>query len=248
MKREIVNIVSIAIGIAGFLSAAVSGWYLYKTEAAVTEAALSLAGAEIERCIAGNGDSSHIQNYLAFADLNEASKEKLLIALTARPGELQSIAAKLRDFSYSREALQTFGGGYRQVKRRGRRPARIEADMEDARVLEAEKLLRTLFDSGVRFKELDGDGIVYLKRYYCANVCLDVCMNGTIRYLCYLDGTGTDDRFFEYFFKQGCYQIEEKETVGAISCRVVVSDTHRAILYIDTNSGHTVAANIAPVF
>lgn len=76
MKREIVNIVSIAIGIAGFLSAAVSGWYLYKTEAAVTEAALSLAGAEIERCIAGNGDSSHIQNYLAFADLNEASKEK----------------------------------------------------------------------------------------------------------------------------------------------------------------------------
>lgn len=106
MKREIVNIVSIAIGIAGFLSAAVSGWYLYKTEAAVTEAALSLAGAEIERCIAGNGDSSHIQNYLAFADLNEASKEKLLIALTARPGELQSIAAKLRDFSYSREALK----------------------------------------------------------------------------------------------------------------------------------------------
>lgn len=247
MKRGIVNMISVAIGIAGFLSAAVSGWYLYKTEAAVTEAALSLAGAEIERCIEEKCDGSHVKNYLAFADLNEASKEKLLLALSGHRSGLQSIAAQLSNFSYSREALKQLEMNIDALGASAAGPARLDADMEDARISEAKKLLSALFGSKVNFKEQDGDGILFLKRYYCANICLDVCMNGTLRYLCYLDSAENGDRFFEYYFKPGHYRIEEKKRVGMFECSMIVSDTHRAVLYIDAESGHTVAAKIETV-
>ncbi len=71
----------------------------------------------------------------------------------------------------------------------------------------AEELLRALYGRRVTFRCETGDGTVFSTRYYCSNVCMDACADGSVRYLCDIRAVGGEDPLLQWLFGQEKVQL-----------------------------------------
>lgn len=106
------------------------------------------------------------------------------------------------------------------------------------------ELIKALELDHISLKEEDGDGTVYKKRYYCANVCIDLLSDGAIRYLSDVNDADGDDRFLKWLYKGGSAKIlSESEFYGFI-LRNVKNGAVNSEVCIERKSGRVVAARI----
>lgn len=107
----------------------------------------------------------------------------------------------------------------------------------------AEKLIKDVY-SGIKFTKTEGNGENFILRYYCSNVCIDVCKDGVIRYLCDITANSETDLFGEWLFKDEHAKIVEQSKENGAICRKIEGDNIFATLYINPENIRVFAAKI----
>ena len=80
----------------------------------------------------------------------------------------------------------------------------------------AERLIKEVY-RGVHFEKQDGNGKNFLIRYYCSNLCIDVCENGRIKYISDIKAHSSKDIFYEWLFEdEKAKTIQETEDGGIV--------------------------------
>ncbi len=106
-----------------------------------------------------------------------------------------------------------------------------------------EAFIKELYKNGVTFTELNGDGTVYKKRYYCSNVCIDLLNDGSIRYLSDENDADNEDKFLKWLYKDKVEIVAEEEFYGFLYRRVK-SSMLKCEMCISRSDGRVVAARI----
>ncbi len=111
-----------------------------------------------------------------------------------------------------------------------------------------EDLVDTLINDvygGVEFKKIEGFKNNFEKRYFCSNLCIDVCKDGTVRYLCDITANSNEDLFLRWLYeKEKAKVIEEREENGAIYKKIVGASI-LAELYVNPQNDRVFAAIIS---
>lgn len=108
----------------------------------------------------------------------------------------------------------------------------------------AEELMKKLYGRGVVFQTAEGDGTVYVKRYYCSNVCIDICADGSIRYLSDVNDADGEDEFLLWLQKGEEIEIISEGEIYGYILRHVKCGGMSAEVCIEKQSGRAVAARI----
>lgn len=108
----------------------------------------------------------------------------------------------------------------------------------------AKELINELYKNGVNFIEERGDGTVYVKRYYCSNVCIDVLSDGSIRYLSDVNDADKEDKFLKWLYKGGGAEIVYESEVYGFLIRRVENKGITCSLCIEKADGRVVVARI----
>ena len=106
------------------------------------------------------------------------------------------------------------------------------------------ELVKELELDRIQFKEEDGDGTVYDKRYYCSNVCIDLLKDGSIRYLSDVNDADGEDRFLKWLYKGKNVEIVSESEFYGFILRRVKSGGINCQLCIEKAGGRVVAARI----
>lgn len=122
-------------------------------------------------------------------------------------------------------------------------PAMSRRNLSDAEE-RAENFIKDLYKNRVSFKTDTGDGTVYLKRYYCSNICIDVLEDGSLRYLSDVNDADNKDVFLTWLYSFDKVEIiSESEFYGFIK-RKVKSKGMVCDICIDKKDGRVVTARI----
>ncbi len=108
----------------------------------------------------------------------------------------------------------------------------------------ANELIKELYKNGVNFIEERGDGTVYVKRYYCSNICVDVLSDGSIRYLSDENDADNEDKFLKWLNKGGGAKIVYESEFYGFLVRKVKNNGITCNLCIEKADGRVVAARI----
>ena len=108
----------------------------------------------------------------------------------------------------------------------------------------AERLIRELYGSGVVFHREFGDGINFSSRYYCANICVDVCTDGSVRYLCDVKSAGGEDKFLQWLLTQKNGTVIRKEVQDTVEYQYFRSADCTAEICSNLQTGRAFAAKI----
>ena len=108
----------------------------------------------------------------------------------------------------------------------------------------AKELIKELYKNGVPLKEDEGDGTVYVKRYYCSNVCIDIMSDGNLRYLTDVNDADGEDKFLIWLNKKAAVEIISNTEVYGFILRRVKSGIISCDMCIEKDGGRVVAARI----
>ena len=108
----------------------------------------------------------------------------------------------------------------------------------------AEEIMKLLYKNGVVFKEDVGDGTVYLKRYYCSNVCIDVLSDGGIRYLSDVNDADGEDGFLKWVNSRDNFRIVSESEIYGFLIRRITASGIKCKICIEKDGGRVVAARI----
>ena len=108
----------------------------------------------------------------------------------------------------------------------------------------AEKLIHDLYGNRVVFQKEYGDGINYSARYYCANICVDACADGSVRYLCDIRESGGEDILMRWLSSQKDAVFLRTEAVGLTEYRYFQSVRCSAEICLHMQTGRIFAAKI----
>ena len=203
----------------------------------VTENALSLAAMVLKDNMCDCKKSEIVKNLLSFTKLSDECKNGIVQTVETDGEGLEDLIQMLEYFEYNRKnisALEDFfktGDAEQTIK--------ITARMTTEDL--AKKLIKDVY-FGVTFEEQSGNG--YLKRYFCSNICIDVCENGKIRYLCDVAANSKEDLFMEWLHKnQTVITVERTEKNGVIYEKID-GECMKGDLYINPENNRVIAAEI----
>lgn len=200
----------------------------------VTEVALSFCAEELEKA-PETRSTEHLRNYLAFADLPETVKQTLLTAVTVP----QDLLEKMRYFSFDDDEMRTL---CKEIE--GLRDQTVAAfRLSDAAAYDytgGEKMIRSLFGS-VALTETKIEGG---KRYACGNICIDLCENDSVRFLCDIRSGGDGERILRYFFKNAPFTVTHSEILCGTEIQTITGDACTAEVCRDPGSGKIFAGVI----
>ena len=108
----------------------------------------------------------------------------------------------------------------------------------------AEELLHALYGKRVAFRREIGDGTNFTTRYYCSNVCIDACADGSVRYLCDIRSAGGEDPLLAWLFGQEEVQLIRSNKQYGMECREIQSEKCFAEICVNLQTGRVFAAKI----
>lgn len=108
----------------------------------------------------------------------------------------------------------------------------------------AEALIHALYGSRVTFRKERGDSTNFTTRYYCSNVCIDACADGSVRYLCDIRSAGGEDPLLMWLFEQDEIQTLYSQMSEGIEFREVQSNACIAEICVNRQTGRVFAAKI----
>lgn len=237
-KRRLRILFTAFIGAVG-IGAYIGLWHYH---AAVTEAAFSLCAGVLKRNETSVEKSEKVKDFLVFTRMSEARKQKLLAAILREDDALLEIAEKMEYFSYSNSTLLEIFHDIDDLENDSVAVFRISKaeTAED----NAKELIRKLFGRRVTFQSEDGDGTNILKRYYCANICVDACADGSVRYLSDIRAAGGEDPLIALLFSTVDTEVLRSEEICGVIYQSMRSKEARADLCIHLQTGRVFAAKI----
>ena len=108
----------------------------------------------------------------------------------------------------------------------------------------AEKLLKEIYGNRVTFRRVHGDDTTFRTRYYCSNICVDACADGSVRYLCDIRSAGSEDPLLKWLCDGVDTAVMRSETQNGIEYRKVQNKRCTAELSILQQTGRVFAAKI----
>ena len=108
----------------------------------------------------------------------------------------------------------------------------------------AEELLQALYGKRVTFRREIGDGTNFTTRYYCSNVCIDACADGSVRYLCDIRSAGGEDPLLAWLFGQDEVQLIRSNRQYGMEYREISSVKCFAEICVNLQTGRVFAAKI----
>lgn len=108
----------------------------------------------------------------------------------------------------------------------------------------AQELLRALYGNRVTFRSVAGDGSDFLMRYYCSNVCIDACADGSVRYLCDIRAAQGEDPLLAWLFGQEAVVLLHSEAQFGMEYRKMQSANCSAEVCLNLQTGRVFAAKI----
>lgn len=236
IKIFMVSLLSVCVAV---MIASYSRLFLYKSS--VNESALSLCANIYRENISPEEKAKYVSYFLSFSDLPQAEREKMILAVKYDSAGTSKIIEKLEYFEYSRKNIKNLCDEINKLQ-----PAKdtfsITKNMSSEEL--AEILLNDLFGTVSIFKTVNGAGTDFIKRYYCSNVCIDICKEGKIRYLCDISGEKGEDMFLKWLKKDREVIFEDVISYGKFICQEIESEGFRGKICIDGESGHVFAAEI----
>ncbi|MBQ4599194.1 MAG: hypothetical protein IJB19_04725 [Clostridia bacterium] len=108
----------------------------------------------------------------------------------------------------------------------------------------AEELLRALYGKRVVFRREIGSGTDFTTRYYCSNVCIDACADGSVRYLCDIRSAGGADPLLTWLFGQEKVQLVRSSRQYGMEYREMQSAKCFAEICVNLQTERVFAAKI----
>ncbi len=108
----------------------------------------------------------------------------------------------------------------------------------------AEKLIKEIYGNRVTFRTAYGDDTTFRTRYYCSNICVDACADGSVRYLCDIRAKGGEDPLLSWLCKHEDTEVLYSETQNGVEYRKVQNARCTAELSILQQTGRVFAAKI----
>ena len=207
------------------------------TQKRVTENALSLVVMVLKDDAYVGIKTEIIKNLLSFAKLSDECKKGIVQTVYSKGEGLEELIRMLEYFEYNGkniselEDLVITSGAKQAVKITNRMTA------EDL----AKKLIKDVY-RGVTFEEQSGNG--YLKRYFCSNLCIDVCENGKIRYLCDVTANSKEDLFIKWLHKNERIITVERIEKNGVIYEKFDGESLKGDLYINPENNRVIAAEI----
>lgn len=108
----------------------------------------------------------------------------------------------------------------------------------------AEELLHALYGRRITFRSEVGDGTNFTTRYYCSNVCIDACADGSVRYLCDIRSAGGEDPLLKWLFGQDDVKLIRSDRQYGMEYRDIKSEKCFAEICVNLQTGRVFAAKI----
>ena len=187
MKTKIHFIAYILVSI---LVAAVSYLSLWNYRASVIEATLSVCGKTMLSDITPKERSNKVKDFLVLIPISEEEKLTLTSAIAIDTPAVRSLAEKMLYFSYTPKKLFALREEIRALS--GAVPTVSMGTSENV-TEKARTLVQKLYGRRVPFQTASGNGSDFYIRFYCSNICIDACVDGSIRYTADIKGESGRD-------------------------------------------------------
>lgn len=196
------------ITVVSAIIAIISLFKLNEYKSNITEASFSLCGTVLISDLSSEEKAEIVKNYLTFSDLKDAYKEKLVI-IVSQDMATEEFSTKLLEFEYSKENIKKIEN---EIESLSALP--VVKVIDDITSEELAKLLiKKVFNGTSKFNVEIGNGINYIRRYYCDNVIIDVCNDEKVRYLSSIEPNGEEDIFMKWLIEEEKATLVSKETV-----------------------------------
>lgn len=208
---------------------------------AVNEAAMTLCYNAFKIDSTPEENADIINSYLTFINFPHSVKVKLIDLIKSNPKEAEKILKEFENFEYNNANLLSL---YKKIENAQltQEVFKITKNMSSEEL--AVIMLKDLFNENSTFKEVRGDGESFIKRYYCSNVCIDVCENGKIRYLCDIKGENEEDLFLRWLSKGHDIEITNRTKKQGTEYWEIKSAGFIGKLCINSKTNHVFAAEI----
>ena len=98
---------------------------------------------------------------------------------------------------------------------------------------------------GVEFEKVNGVGRNFEERYYCSNLCIDVCKGGVVKYLCDITATSNEDLFSKWLFEEENVRVIKQEEENGAIFQELDGNSITATVYINPENKRIFAAIIS---
>lgn len=227
--------VSIVLGAASYIA-------LWRYDAFVTEAALSMSAKVLQSELDTREKCERVRDNLVFVRLSEADKQKLYTAILRGEPSVTNVAQTMEEFSYGITGLKEIAMAIAQLPQEAVMTFRVS--VPETADENAKELIQKLYRENVRFKTVDGDGSDLLRRYYCANVCIDACADGSLRYLADIREASGEDPLLAILCRDNEKKVLEESVHGEFVFQKVQTVDMLAELCISAKNGRVIAAKI----
>lgn len=214
---------------------------LWKYHAAVTETALSLCGETLLRSDDLSLKSEMVNDFLAFVRIPEETKKNLQDVIESGDSRIFELADRMVYFTFSQKAVRNL---CKEIDTLAEGAIPASQTTSESVKDRAKKLIQDLYGKRVPFQEISGNGTDFLVRYYCSNICIDACSDGSIRYMSDVFGTASADPLRALLFSEADTVVENSETVLSFIFQKLRSKQAYAEVCIDTSTGRIFAAKI----
>ena len=223
------------------LTSIVSYVSLWRYHAIVTESAFSLCAAALQGNESAEEKAIKVKDFLTFADLSEERKQKIILAIKKNNALVEEIKKEFAFFSYSPLAMRRVEEKIDELEETSMEVFRVSKT--ETSVANAEELLRKLYGKRVTFRVEEGDGSSVLKRFFCENICIDACADGSLRYLSDVFSAGGVDPLLAVLHV-GKIEIVSETSIGDFLFQTLHGTTARAEVCIYLPTGRIFAAKI----
>lgn len=209
----------------------------YKAE--VTETALSLCAMTIKNADLDEQNTESVKNLLTFADLSDICKQNIIYSVKNNSENLDKIVSALEYFEYSHKNIKN-------LERISEEQTASTIKLINKNITSEElaaKLINDIYDDA-KFEKQVGNGNDYLVRYYCSNICIDACSDGTVRFLNDVAAKSSNDPFQEWLFDEMKINIIEETEIDGVIHKTVEGDLINAYLCINPENNRVFAAQI----
>ncbi len=215
---------------------------LCRYHVSVTEAALSLCGDAIRESTDVHQKSKKVKDLLTFARISDEEKLILLEAIIRNDPQITALAEKMRSFSYTPAELQMLRAEIRALQEESIHT--FLAPTPETAIENAETLVKKLYGRRVSFQSVKGNGTDFQLRYYCGNICIDACEDGSIRYTADIEGSGGVDPLLALLFPESGTVVESNRKEGGFLRQTLRSALARAEVSLDPHTNRVFAAKI----
>ncbi len=236
------NQLPIIFTIVFFAVAAISYLCLWHYHASVTEAAISICGEAMLENVSAENKSKKVKDFLTFVNVSETQKLKLLEGISYNAPGIPALAEEMVHFKYSLANLRSLESKIEQLAEESVPTFRVstpETAIENAQIL-----IKKLFGKRVPFRQEAGDGSDFLLRFYCENVCIDACTDGSIRYTADIAAAGEKDLLLSALFPQGDISKENSSMEAGYPCVLLRGKHAIAEVSVDPSTNRVFTAKI----